>query len=398
VVDLRGQEALRQIIGRLEQRRADVQVIELPKPTEIPSVAEAAPAVGLPDAAAPARGWQAFKGTDTFVIAPALRPDDPLSSPAVDLAETSGPLGLELARFFDGTHTLDQAAHSVGGEPEALERILLYLQQRKWVYRYIQPTEAADVTEAGTNLPTDEETRAQLRAYRAFADPTLYAAICASYAPLVERIARRLGGGPEPLADLIQVGQIGLIHAVNRFDASRGVKFRTYASHLIAGEIRHYVRDQVGLVRRPRWLSKLNRQLEETVETLRARNGRPPTLEEIGRAMNIEPDGVCEIVRARAATAPVSLDHPGERNGARAIRHLRYETFRLPIEDRIVVMEAIEKLTEMQRKVIYALFYLDLTETEAARRLRISQKHVSRVMHRALAQLGRLLGGRTQAQ
>jgi RNA polymerase sigma-B factor len=253
------------------------------------------------------------------------------------------------------------------------------------------------VTEAGTKLPTDEETRAQLQAYRASGDPTLYTAICAAYAPLVERIARRQSSA-EPLADLIQVGQIGLIHAVNRFDPSRGVKFRTYASHLIAGEIRHYLRDQAGLVRRPRWLSKLNRQLEETVETLRARNGRLPTLEEIGRAMNIEPAGVREIVRARAAAAPVSLDHPGEGNGARAIRHLRYETFQLPIEDRIVVMEAIEKLTDMQRKVIYALFYLDLTETEAARRLRTSQKHVSRVMHKALAQLGRLLGGRQQAQ
>lgn len=254
------------------------------------------------------------------------------------------------------------------------------------------------MSEVNRGLPPNEETVAQLQAYRASGDPTLHAALCAAHAPLVDRIARRYNGGPEPLADLVQVGQIGLIHAINRFDPGRGTKFRTYASHLIAGEIRHYLRDQVGLIRRPRWLAGLNRQLDETFETLRAREGRVPTLEEVARVMNIEPHGVREILRARAATTPLSLDGPEDRRAARTIRHLRYETLQLPVEDRIVVMEAIERLTELQRKVIFALFYLDLTETEAARRLRISQKHVSRVMHKALAQLGRLLGGRPQAQ
>jgi RNA polymerase sigma-B factor len=249
------------------------------------------------------------------------------------------------------------------------------------------------VKEADRKLPPDEETVTLLQAYRASGDPTLHAALCGAYAPLVQRIARRHGQTSEPLADLIQVGQIGLIHAIQRFDPGRGVQFRTYASHLIAGEIRHYLRDHVGLVRRPRWLANLCRRLEETVEALRSREGRLPTLDEIARAMNIEPEGVREILRARAATATVSLDSPAGDAATKAIRHLRYETFQLPVEDRIVLMEAIERLTELQRKVIYALFYLDLTETEAARRLRISQKHVSRVMHTALAQLGRLLGG-----
>ncbi|MDR5684089.1 MAG: sigma-70 family RNA polymerase sigma factor [Armatimonadota bacterium] len=253
------------------------------------------------------------------------------------------------------------------------------------------------MTRSNDDLPSDEQTVAQLQAYRASGDPALYQAICAAYAPLVERIARRQGGGSEPLADLIQVGQIGLLHALNRFDPARGVKFRTYASHLITGEIRHYLRDHTGLVRRPRWLAKLSHELERTVEALRARNGRLPTLEEIAQAMNIQPDGVREILRARETTTHVSLDG-GEGKAGRAIRHLRYETFQLPVEDRIVLTEAIEKLTELQRKVIYALFYLDLTETEAARRLRISQKHVSRVMHKALAQLGRLLGGEPQVR
>ncbi|GBD30980.1 RNA polymerase sigma-F factor [bacterium HR32] len=179
---------------------------------------------------------------------------------------------------------------------------------------------------------------------------------------------------------------------MNRFDPDRGVKFQTYASHLVAGEIRHYLRDQVGVVRRPRWLSRLSRELERTVERLQQETGTLPGVEDIARAMNITPEGVQEILRARAASTPLSLDGPEEER-VRRIRHLRYETFQLPVEDRIAVLQAVERLSELQRKVIYLLFYQDLTETEAARRLRISQRHVSRVMHKALRQMATLLKG-----
>lgn len=233
---------------------------------------------------------------------------------------------------------------------------------------------------------------ALFRAYRATGNPVLHARICAAYAPLVERIARMYRSSGEPLEDLVQVGYVGLLRAVSRFDPDRGVKFQTYASHLIAGEIRHYLRDQVGLVRRPRWLSRLSRELERTVERLQQEKGELPTVEEIAQVMNVTPEGVQEILHARAATAPLSLDGGGE-DRVRRIRHLRYESFQLPVEDRIAVLQAMERLTELQRKVLYLLFYQDLTETEAARRLRISQKHVSRVMHKALRQMAQLLRG-----
>jgi RNA polymerase sigma-B factor len=242
----------------------------------------------------------------------------------------------------------------------------------------------------GKELPEDAEAQALFREYRATGDPVLHARICAAYAPLVERIARAYRVAGEPLEDLVQVGYVGLLLAVARFDPERGVKFQTYASHIIAGEIRHYLRDQVGVVRRPRWLSRLSRELERTVERLQHRTGRLPTVEEIAQAMNITPEGVREILRARAAASPLSLDGGWE---VRRIRHLRYETFQLPVEDRIAVLQAMERLTELQRKVLYLLFYHDLTETEAARRLRVSQRHVSRVMHKALRQMAQLLRG-----
>ncbi len=233
---------------------------------------------------------------------------------------------------------------------------------------------------------------ALFREYRATGNPVLHARICAAYAPLVERIARMYRSSGEPLEDLVQVGYVGLLLAVNRFDPDRGVKFQTYASHLIAGEIRHYLRDQVGVVRRPRWLGKLSRELDRTVERLQREKGKLPTVEEIAQAMNIAPEGVREIFHARAAQSPLSLDGAREER-IRRIRHLRYESFQLPVEDRITVQQAMERLTELQRKVLYLLFYQDLTETEAARRLRISQRHVSRVMHKALRQMAQLLRG-----
>ena len=225
---------------------------------------------------------------------------------------------------------------------------------------------------------------------RATGDPVLHARICATYAPLVEHIARMYQSSGEPLEDLVQVGYVGLLLAVNRFDPNRGVKFQTYASRIITGEIRHYLRDQVGLVRRPRWLGRLTRELDRTVERLQREKGKLPTLEEIAQAMNITPEGVREILQARAARSPLSLDSlPDQR--IRKIRHLRYESFQLPVEDRITLLQAMERLTEMQRKVLYLLFYQDLTKTEVAQKLRISQRHVSRVMHRALQRMAQLL-------
>jgi len=244
---------------------------------------------------------------------------------------------------------------------------------------------------ASAELPDESAAVALFRQYRATGDPVLHARICAAYAPLVHRIARAYRSSGEPLEDLLQAGYVGLLLAVSRFDPDRGVKFQTYASHLIVGEIRHYLRDQAAVIRRPRWLGKLSRQLETTVERLQRAAGRLPTVEEIAQAMNMAPEGVRVILQARAAANPLSLD--GTQEGVRHIRHLRYDSFQLPVEDRIAVQQAMERLTEFQRKVLYLLFYQDLTETEAARRLRISQKHVSRVMHKALRQMAQVLRG-----
>jgi len=156
----------------------------------------------------------------------------------------------------------------------------------------------------------------------------------------------------------------------------------------VAGEIRHYLRDHANLIRPPRWLGRVMGQLDQVVHDFWTAHGRSPTVEEIARAMNVRPEGVRSILQARAIHRPLSLEAPALR---RALRHQYYETFRLPIEDRITLLEALERLQEIERKVIYAVFYLDLTETEVGRRLRLSQRQVSRVLTRALQRIAQVL-------
>jgi RNA polymerase sigma-B factor len=124
--------------------------------------------------------------------------------------------------------------------------------------------------------------------------------------------------------------------------------------------------------------------------------GRLPTLPEIAEAVNVAEEGVLEVLRARGATHMLSLDEvTGEGLGDPVQRsyivHKHYETLHLPVEDRIRIAQAVERLSDLQRKVVYYLFYMDLTQTETAKRLRVSQKHVSRVMHTAVARLREIL-------
>ncbi len=231
------------------------------------------------------------------------------------------------------------------------------------------------------------------REYRTRPDPELHAALTARFMPLVHQLARRYSRSGIPIDDLSQIGYIGLMSAIVHFDPDRGVKFETYARHLIAGEIRHYLRDQGTTVRRPRWLYELDHRVTRSVAELNQRLGRPPTTAEIANDVSVMEDEVLEVLRARESLRFVSLDE--EREGDDGVPMAQRDrigtkdvaSVHLPIEDRILIGDAIERLSGLQRKVIYYLFYMDLTQTEAAMKLGISQKHVSRVMHTAIKRL-----------
>jgi RNA polymerase sigma-B factor len=230
----------------------------------------------------------------------------------------------------------------------------------------------------------------KFRRFRRTADPNLRQELVCHYLPLAKKIGRRYVRAGVPLDDLTQIGTIGLMNAVSSFDPGRGVKFEAYAYHHIAGEIRHYLRDAVEQVRAPRWVRKLYGELTDAVAELRQSLGRTPTLAEIAARMNLTENGVLEILRAHNRSRVHSISDLVERQEVRrdVIAHQKYVSFQLPVEDRIVLLKAVERLADLQRKVVYYLFYQDLTQSEVAKRLGVSQRHVSRVLAAALKRLG----------
>ncbi|MBC5806344.1 MAG: hypothetical protein DLM53_12190 [Candidatus Eremiobacter antarcticus] len=208
---------------------------------------------------------------------------------------------------------------------------------------------------------------------------------------LVTSIARHCAQNTGQRDDLEQVGYVGLIKAVERYDASLGVPFEAYARTAITGEIFHYLRDLAPVMRVPRWYRTLNRRLHEAHDRLTVQLGYEPTPEALAADMLITVEGVQEILRLRESYNLMWLADKGERSDdpphPEAIRSTRHHTFRLPVEDRMVLDNAIERLAEFERHVIELFFFKDLTQTEIARRLGFSQKHISRTIATTLRKL-----------
>ena len=213
------------------------------------------------------------------------------------------------------------------------------------------------------------------------------------YQPLVKNIAYKFKNSGEPLEDLEQVGYLGLINAINLYHQNRGIKFITYATWLISGEIRHYIRDKHQVIKIPGWILKLNRKIDQFIIYYKKENNRFPSLSEISEEFNLTEEGIKEILKAREAVQIVSLDQEKRKYSSDSypkiekIKSKNYETFKLPMEDIIILKTALSKLKELQRKVIYFIFEKDLTQTKIARQLGLSQRQVSRIKDSALKEL-----------
>jgi RNA polymerase sigma-B factor len=242
-----------------------------------------------------------------------------------------------------------------------------------------------------SHIPDDEAELFGL--YRSSGEVRYRDEIFARYLSVVESISRNFArSGVAEKDDLLQVGYLGLLGAIERFDCARGVKFSTYASHCVDGEIRHFIRDKTESIRRPRWMRQLSRQVAIYLESYLQTNSRLPTLREISESLNISEEGVVAILRAKQ---PVSLED--ERQSAavasEAIKSLRHVSFQLPIEERIAISEAFERLLGLEQKVIYLFFVQDLTQKQIAGKLSLSPRKVSRLMQKGLDRLRGWLEG-----
>ena len=242
--------------------------------------------------------------------------------------------------------------------------------------------------------PERAEAQRLLREYREHHDPKVRDRLVELNSDLVRYIARRFANRGEPLEDIEQVGFVGLIQAIERFDPSLENEFSTFATPTIAGEIRRYFRDRSWAVRVPRRLQENLVRVNGASQTLQGELGRAPTVNEIAKRVGLEPDEVLSALEVSPAQHTVSLDTPSAANATEDSATLGE---RLGLEDanleRVEAQELLERvmshLTPRERRILALRFVEQLPQTEVAKRLGISQMHVSRLQRAAIDHLRR---------
>lgn len=206
---------------------------------------------------------------------------------------------------------------------------------------------------------------------------------------LVEMAARRYYDRGEPIDDLIQVGSIGLLKAIERFDPERGVQFSTFAVPTIIGEIKRHFRDQGWSVRVPRRLRELVIRLRPTREELRQRLGWEPSAAELAAAMGVPEDDVLEALESAQAYAALSLETPRDSDGSGSLADTIGEDDRdiALVLTREALRPALDALEPRQRQIIVMRFFGQRTQAEIGAALGISQVQVSRILTRTLSEL-----------
>ncbi|MGW7277429.1 RNA polymerase sigma factor SigF [Streptomyces sp. NPDC054844] len=207
--------------------------------------------------------------------------------------------------------------------------------------------------------------------------------------PLVEHLARRFRNRGEPLDDLAQVATIGLIKSVDRFDPERGVEFSTYATPTVVGEIKRHFRDKGWAVRVPRRLQELRLALITATAELSQEQGRPPTVHELATKLSISEEEVLEGLESANAYSTLSLDIPDTDDESPAVADsLGVEEEALEgVEYRESLKPLLESLPPREKRILLLRFFGNMTQSQIAQEVGISQMHVSRLLARTLAQL-----------
>ena len=202
---------------------------------------------------------------------------------------------------------------------------------------------------------------------------------------LVHHLARRYRERGESYDDLVQVGTIGLIKAVDRFEPERGLEFSTYATPLILGEIKRHFRDRTWSVRMPRRLQEVSARVTQAADELTAELDRSPTVGEIAERIGCTSEEVLEGLEARRAYAADSLDSDADENPGTAARIGLEDADLAAVEDREAVRALLESLPEREREIVILRFYQNLSQSQIADRVGVSQMHVSRLLAKSLA-------------
>jgi len=209
--------------------------------------------------------------------------------------------------------------------------------------------------------------------------------------PLARSLAVQYRHAREPLEDLCQVAMLGLVKAVDRFDAERGVAFASYAVPTILGELRRHFRDQTWTIHVSRGMQEAIARVDRTTEELRAQIGRFPSAEEVAHAAGMSAEEVTEARLAEGASRLASLDaslqrgEPGEGSLRDHLGRADGEIDR--VEDAVWIEQIAEQLSDREREILRLRFVDDLVQREIAERVGVSQMHVSRILRDALTRL-----------
>src|SRR5436305_13121104 len=212
------------------------------------------------------------------------------------------------------------------------------------------------------------------------------------FLPLARNLARRYAGAREPFDDLLQVASLGLVKAIDRFDTERGAAFSSFAVPTILGELKRYFRDLGWSVHVPRGAQERALRVQEAHERLTTKTGRPPTVNELAEYLELSVEDVLDALETAAAHHSTSLDAPREDRSSGESGSLvdvfgeedaRYEL----VDETVTISVAARQLSPRERRVLALRFVNDMTQTQIAQQIGVSQMQVSRILRRALNRL-----------
>ena len=253
----------------------------------------------------------------------------------------------------------------------------------------------AQADRRGSQERDKQEIERLFYAWKEHGDAACRDKIISQHLYLVQAVARKFGGLGESPEDLISEGMMGLINAVDLFDSGRGVQFATYATHLIDGQIRHYLRDKSKLIREPAWIQERLTRIARAAESLTHQLGRSATLTEIANEVELSEKQVREALKAQQRSRVTSLDNTRANDNDEGESRSEIDKLTAPlsgedgldVEDRIFLEQAMERLKPLEQEVLRHFYYLDLNQTEIARKLGISVNYASYLLRGALTKL-----------
>lgn len=243
-----------------------------------------------------------------------------------------------------------------------------------------------------------DEITTWLNEYKNSKDPKVKAQlknlIVLAFLPVVKKISHGLARrNTDPIDDLLQVGSLGLLKAIDFYNPTMGASFKTYATHLITGEIRHYLRDKSTMIRAPREVQELSFRINQIIQRLSAETGETPSDLDIALELCIPLSKVTEVIDIDRRKKIISLDqvitgsNDGEQSLADKLVDNKYQDYLKNQEDRIMILDAVKALDPQHQEVIQYIFFEDKNQMEVARTLGISQMQVSRKLKKALNEL-----------